>query len=196
MRSNTTKTGARRYLLAVPLIVFLLLSALFAHRLIKGGDPAIVPSALIDRAAPELTLAPLPGLTRDGKPTSGLTSAMLRQGKVTIVNFWASWCGPCRVEHPILMQLAAVDGLQVTGVNYKDVAENARRFLGQLGDPFEAVGVDADGSTAVNWGVYGVPETFIVDGAGIIRYRHVGPLTASNLAGPFGEALRRLGVRF
>ncbi|MFD2676444.1 DsbE family thiol:disulfide interchange protein [Camelimonas lactis] len=182
----------RRLLLAAPLVVFALLAVLLGWRLWRGGDPSIVPSALIGRKAPALVLPPLEGLKRpDGTPTPGLVPSLMGAGAPVVVNFWASWCGPCRIEHPQLMQLAREGRVRLLGVNYKDVPENARRFLGQLGDPFVAVGADRDGATAVNWGVYGVPETFIVDGAGIIRYRHVGPLTEEALRGAFGAALAK-----
>jgi len=184
--------ASRRWLLAAPLVVFALLAVLLGWRLWRGGDPSIVPSALIGKKAPALALPPLEGLKRpDGTPTPGLIPSLMGAGAPVVVNFWASWCGPCRIEHPQLMQLAREGRVRLLGVNYKDVPENARRFLGQLGDPFVAVGADRDGATAVNWGVYGVPETFIVDGAGIIRYRHVGPLTEEALRGAFGAALAK-----
>ncbi len=187
------RVGARRLLMAAPLVFFALIAALLGWRLWSGGDPSIVPSALVGRKAPALVLPPLEGLKRaDGASSPGLTQFLIGDGTPVVVNFWASWCGPCRIEHPQLMRLAQEGRIRLLGVNYKDVAENARRFLGQLGDPFVAVGVDRDGATAVNWGVYGVPETFIVDGAGIIRYRHVGPLTEEALRGAFGAELAKL----
>jgi cytochrome c biogenesis protein CcmG/thiol:disulfide interchange protein DsbE len=108
---------------------------------------------------------------------------LLTSGQPTIVNVWASWCAPCRQEHPLLMELAAEPGVRVVGINYKDQPENARRFLGALGNPFIAVGVDDSGRNAIEWGVYGVPETFILDGSGVIRHKHVGPLTPQTMAG-------------
>jgi cytochrome c biogenesis protein CcmG/thiol:disulfide interchange protein DsbE len=108
---------------------------------------------------------------------------------VTIVNVWASWCAPCRQEHPLLMDLAKDPSVRVVGVNYKDNPENARRFLGQLGNPFAVVGVDPSGRAAIDWGVYGVPETFVVGPDGTVRHKHIGPLTPDSLPG-FQAALR------
>lgn len=193
MKTDKREFGARRLLLAAPLILFFILATLLGYRLWSGGDPSVVPSAFIGRKAPALSLPPLEGLKSAEGDTPGLNQSMLLGGRPTVVNFWASWCGPCRVEHPQLIALARERKVRILGVNYKDVPENARRFLGQLGNPFVAVGVDRDGSIAVNWGVYGVPETFIVDGNGIIRYRHVGPVTEDALRGAFGAALAKAG---
>lgn len=174
-----------RLLYLLPVLIFAGLALLFLVRL-YAGDPSKVPSALIGRPAPAFSLAPLPGLVRDGKPVPGLTSEELK-GRVTVVNVWASWCAPCRQEHPILMDLArtasADPAFRVVGINYKDNPENARRFLGQLGNPFSAVGIDPSGRTAIDWGVYGVPETFVVGPDGTIRHKQIGPLTPDALAG-------------
>lgn len=169
--------GRRRGLIftALPVAAFGVLAAVLAVGL-GSGDPSRVPSALIGKKVPDFRLAAVEGLTRDDKAVPGLTAETLRKGKVSIVNVWASWCGPCRVEHPYLMQLAARGDVQMTGINYKDSPENARRFLGLYGNPFSIVGADGNGRTAVDWGVYGVPETFVVDGTGTIRYKHVGPI--------------------
>lgn len=164
-----------RLLFLLPVAVFAALALLFLLRLFSG-DPARVPSALIGRPVPAFALAPLPGLLAGGQPVPGLSDASLHGG-VTVVNVWASWCGPCRQEHPTLMDLAKDPGMRVVGINYKDNPENARRFLGQLGNPFVAVGVDPSGRAAIDWGVYGVPETFVVGPDGTIRHKHVGPLT-------------------
>ena len=168
--------GARaRLLFVLPGLVFAALAALFLIRL-QAGDPSKVPSALIGRPAPAFALAPLPGLTRDGSAVPGLSGDDLKGG-VTIVNVWASWCAPCRQEHPLLMDLAKNPAVRVVGINYKDNPENARRFLGALGNPFAAVGGDPSGRAAIDWGVYGVPETFVVGPDGAIRHKHIGPLT-------------------
>jgi cytochrome c biogenesis protein CcmG/thiol:disulfide interchange protein DsbE len=174
--------GLRRAIFLVPLAIFLALSALFFVRLF-AGDPSKLPSALIGRPAPVKEMPALVGLNRNGVPVPGLTPSLLTSGQPTIVNVWASWCAPCRQEHPLLMELAAEPGVRVVGINYKDQPENARRFLGALGNPFIAVGVDDSGRNAIEWGVYGVPETFILDGNGVIRHKHVGPLTPQTMAG-------------
>ena len=165
----------RRWLVLVPLAFFLVLAALFLLQLLSGRDGATVPSALLGQAAPQTELPPLEGL---GLP--GLSSADLT-GKVTLVNVWASWCAPCREEHPILMGLTGDERITIAGLNYKDTPDNARRFLGQLGNPYDSVGVDAKGRAAIDWGVYGVPETFLVGRDGRIAYKHVGPFTEQSV---------------
>lgn len=186
----------RRLLIAlVPALAFAGLAILFFIALRDGGDPATVPSALIDSPAPEFELPPVEGLDGPAGAVPGLATADLKRGQVSIVNVWASWCGPCRVEHPLLMELAARDDIVMSAINYKDEPENARRFLGQLGNPFAAVGADGTGRTAVDWGVYGVPETFIVDGTGTIRHKHVGPLTEQSLAEQILPAIAAAGAK-
>src|SRR4051794_14178353 len=170
-----------RLLYLLPVIVFTGMAALFLIRL-YAGDPQRVPSALIGRPAPAFALAPLPGLARDGAAVPGLSSDDLTGG-VTIVNVWASWCAPCRQERPLLMELAKDPATRVVGIAYKDDPENARRFLGALGNPFAAGGVDASGRAAIDWGVYGVPETFVVRPDGVIRHKHIGPLTPEAMPG-------------
>lgn len=163
-----------------PLIIFGLLAIVFGVGLFSG-DKSKVPSALIGHVAPTIALAPLEGLQTDGKPVPAFGNADLAKGQATLVNVWASWCAPCRVEHPVLMGLAETDAVKqgkvaLVGMNYKDEAENARRFLGALGNPFSAVGVDPAGRGAIEWGVYGVPETFVIGPDGHILDKHVGPL--------------------
>ena len=170
----------RNLLLLLPLIVFLALAALFFYRL-GAGDPARIPSALIGRPAPVTDLPPLPGLQRDGKAVPGLGGTTF-QGSVTLVNVWASWCVPCHDEAPLLEQLAKDKRIQLVGINYKDSPDNARRFLNRYGNPFSAVGRDEAGRASIDWGVYGVPETFLVGRDGRIAYKLVGPITADNLA--------------
>ncbi|CAM5203850.1 thiol:disulfide interchange protein [Bosea thiooxidans] len=179
---NPTETARRRspLLFLIPLLIFGGLAIVFGIGLFSG-DKSKVPSALIGRVAPAITLAPLEGLQKDGKPLPAFGNADLAKGQATLVNVWASWCAPCRVEHPVLMGLAETDAVKqgkvaLVGMNYKDEAENARRFLGALGNPFSAVGVDRAGRAAIEWGVYGVPETFVIGPDGHILEKHVGPL--------------------
>ena len=169
----------RRWLVALPLIGFIALAGLFLLRL-HGGDPSKIPSALIGRPAPQTTLPALEGLVVNGAAVPGLDPAALK-GKVSIVNVWASWCVPCHDEAPLLTALAKDTRLQIVGINYKDSPDNARRFLGRYGNPFSMVGVDGNGRGSIEWGVYGVPETFVVGRAGTILYKMVGPVTPENI---------------
>jgi cytochrome c biogenesis protein CcmG, thiol:disulfide interchange protein DsbE len=173
--------GPRRFLVLLPLIVFGGLAALFLAGLL-GGDRSRLPSALLGQPAPAVTLAPLDGLVRDGVPVPGFGGGDLRAGKVRLVNVFASWCAPCHAEHPFLMELARDSRIAILGINQKDTTENARRFLGARGNPYAAVGIDPAGRASIEWGVYGVPETFIVKGDGMIAYKLVGPVTEANLA--------------
>jgi len=169
----------RRILVLVPLVAFLALAGLFMLRL-SAGDPSRIPSTLIGRAAPATNLPPLRGLTRAGKEVPGLDSAAFA-GEVTLLNVWASWCVPCRDEAALLMVLAPDRRIRVAGMNYKDQPEDAIRFLARYGNPFVANGVDANGRAAIEWGVYGVPESFVVGRDGRIAYKLIGPITPENL---------------
>ena len=170
----------RRILVLLPLAVFLGLAALFFARLLGGGDASRIPSALIGRDAPATDLPPVAGLERDGKPVPGLAASDFK-GAVTVLNVWASWCVPCHDEAPLLVQLARDARIRLVGINYKDQADNARRFLGRYGNPFAASGADVSGRAAIEWGVYGVPETFIIGRDGKIAYKLVGPVTPENI---------------
>ena len=172
-------TGRRTFVMALPLIMFAGLAALFWLRL-GSGDPSKIPSALIGRPAPQTSLPPLAGLTNGGAQVPGLDPQMFK-GKVSIVNVWASWCVPCHDEAPLFVDLGKDTRLQMVGINYKDTSDNARRFLGRYGNPFGVVGVDGNGRAAIEWGVYGVPETFIVGRDGTILYKMVGPVTSENI---------------
>ena len=176
---DTAKVGRRRLVVLIPLVFFLGLAALFVIRL-GAGDPSQIPSALIGHPAPQTALPPVAGLARDGTPVPGLDPTAFR-GEVSILNVWASWCVPCHDEAPLLVQLAQDKRIRVVGINYKDQADNARRFLGRYGDPFAANGADENGRAAIEWGVYGVPETFVVGRDAHIAYKLIGPITPENL---------------
>jgi cytochrome c biogenesis protein CcmG, thiol:disulfide interchange protein DsbE len=162
----------------VPLILFAGLTALFLIRL-NAGDPSLIPSALIGHPVPQTALPPIAGLKHDGAAVPGIDPASFK-GAVTVVNVWASWCVPCHDEAPLLMQLAQDQRLRVIGINYTDDADNARRFLGRYGNPFAAAGADQNGRAAIEWGVYGVPETFVIGRDAHIAYKLVGPITPEN----------------
>lgn len=162
----------RRAFVFIPLAIFLALAVVFFTRI--GGDHSVVPSALINKPAPMLALPAL-----EGANVLALDPATYKDN-VTVVNVWASWCAPCRVEHPFLVRLAKDNRVRIVGINYKDQPANALRFLVQLGNPFAAIGVDTAGRAAIEWGVYGVPETFVVGRDGLIKYKQVGPITAEN----------------
>ncbi|MER8902917.1 DsbE family thiol:disulfide interchange protein [Mesorhizobium sp. M0772] len=172
--SETPASPRRRLIVLLPLLVFLGLAGLFLSQLLSGRDEAAVPSALIGLPAPQTNLPAL-----EGSNLPGLDSKAFA-GKVTLVNVFASWCAPCREEHPVLLQLSQDKRFVMAALNYKDQAQNAGRFLGDLGNPFQAIGVDEAGRTAIDWGVYGVPETFVIGKDGKIAYKHVGPLTGES----------------
>ncbi|MGN6571157.1 MAG: DsbE family thiol:disulfide interchange protein [Pseudolabrys sp.] len=180
--SATTETPGkpkRRILVLLPLAVFIGLAALFLIRL-GAGDASRIPSALIGKPAPATNLPPIAGLEQAGKSVPGLTNATF-DGKVTLVNVWASWCVPCHDEVPYLQKLSQDQRIQLVGINYKDEEGNARRFLGRYGNPYAATGVDPKGRAGIEWGVYGVPETFVVGRDGRIAYKLVGPIEPETL---------------
>ena len=184
MSEHVTSEAAaprRSWLMLLPLVAFMALAALFWLRL-GDGDPSRIPSALIGHPAPQTALPALEGLANNGTQVPGLDPAAFK-GKVSIVNVWASWCVPCHDEAPLLTELAKDNRIQLIGINYKDSPDNARRFLGRYGNPFALVGVDGNGRAAIEWGVYGVPETFIVGRDGKIAYKLVGPITPDNIEG-------------
>jgi len=184
MTTTSSEGSAKRrrnVLVFLPLIAFAALAALFFYRL-GSGDPSRLPSALIGHPIPTTDLPPLPGLERDGKSVPGLSNETFK-GAVTLVNVWASWCVPCHDEVPFLDQLSKDKRIQLVGINYKDSPDNARRFLNRYGNPFVATGRDEAGRASIDWGVYGVPETFLVGRDGRITYKLIGPITAANLAG-------------
>ncbi|MCI9867973.1 DsbE family thiol:disulfide interchange protein [Rhizobium skierniewicense] len=172
----TASSGKKaRYILALlPLLAFAGFAAIAAKMLyeqdVNGLDVSAIPSALINTKAPSLSLPPL-----EGANVPALTDAAIKN-KLTLVNVFASWCVPCRQEHPMLKELAKDNRLNVVGINYKDKSDNAIRFLGELGNPYAAIGIDPNGKAAIDWGVYGIPETYLVDQAGTIVYKKVGPI--------------------
>lgn len=176
MTEMTRAPSLRRLGPALPLLIFAVLAGLFWYAL-QGGDPSRLPSALIGKPVPDFTLSPIAGLSAGGKDVPGFASSDLAQGAPTIVNVFASWCVECQVEHPMLLALSQEPGIRLYGIDYKDDAASARRFLGRYGNPYARVGADASGRVAIDFGVYGVPETYVVTGDGKIAYRHVGPLT-------------------
>ena len=175
----------RRLPYLIPVALFLALVGYFALALRPGSDPSTLPSAMIDKPAPDFDLAGL-----DGAP--GLSRAAL-QGHVAVVNFFASWCVPCRAEHPLLMRLAEQDHVPLYGIVYKDKPENAARVLAELGDPYRRVGLDESGRTFIDFGAYGVPETYLIDSAGHIRYRVPGPLSPEIIKHDLLPRLKALG---
>ena len=175
----------RRLMTLLPVGLFLVVAAYLGWSLRPGYDSHVLPSAMIDREAPEFDLAALSGsgrLARDGL-----------KGQPLVINFFASWCVPCRIEHPLLMRLAQQGNVRLFGIAYKDKLDDSTRFLAQMGDPYKAIGVDSDGRTGLDFGVYGVPETYVLDAAGHIRKRFVGPLTAAAVDKELLPLLRQLG---
>jgi len=163
-----------RLVYILPLAVFLILAVNFAIGLTM--DPKILPSALLNKPIPEFTLPPI-----EGGPGKGFSSADLRGNGVTVVNVFASWCVPCRIEHPQITRLAALKVASVYGLSYKDKPKQALKWLAEVGDPYTAHGSDPKGRVGIDFGVYGIPETFIIDNDGIIRYKYVGPINPGRL---------------
>lgn len=172
--------GKSNLVRVLPVVIFAVVAGFFAMAL-RSGDPSRLPSTLVGKTVPQTTFPPLEGLEFDGKPAPGFSSADLAKGKVSVVNYWASWCQPCVEEHPFLEQLKEEAGVDIYGVNYKDQTDAARRFVGRFGNPYSAVGTDKSGRAAIDWGVYGTPETFVVNGRGEVVYKHVGPISADSL---------------
>lgn len=191
-RHGRPMIGARIAVI-LPLAGLIGLAILFWLRL-GAGDPSQLPSALIGRPVPQTVLPGIEGLVRDGQPVPGLAPGDFG-GKVTLVNVWASWCVPCHDEAPFLVGLAEDKRIRVAGINYKDQPENARRFLGRYGNPFAASGADPNGRAAIEWGVYGVPETFVVGRDGKIAFKLVGPIDGENLETMLKPALEKALAR-
>src|SRR5215468_8469074 len=177
-KGEAARNRWRAIIVFIPLAIFLALALLFRIRL--GADASRIPSVLIGHPAPITVLPPLASLDRNGQPVPGLDADSFKGG-VTLLNVWASWCLPCRDEAPLLVALAADKRIRVVGINQKDAATDARNFLLRYGNPFAAIGVDRSGRASIEWGVYGVPETFLVGRDGIILYKLIGEVTRANL---------------
>ncbi len=173
----TPEVKPRAWLPFLPAAVFVAMALMFALALMRPGDPSLLPSMLLGKPAPSTTLPPLEGYTDGGSAVPGIAPAALVQGKPVIVNFWQSSCAPCVGEHPLLIILTEKTGVPLIGINSKDPAAGARRFLNRYGNPFSAIGVDANGRAAIEWGVYGMPETFVLDGTGRVIYKQIGAIT-------------------
>jgi len=180
---SAPRIWSRRLIALLPLAVAAVLGAAFYRGLWNRDDR--LPSTLIGRLVPEFALPPIEGRG------DGLSSEDLR-GEVSIVNVWASWCVPCRVEMPLLVELAQTGTVPIHGINYKDAPDAALGFLAELGDPYTRIGTDRNGRVSIDWGVYGLPETFVVDAQGRIAYKHVGPFNHRSLEEDILSVVRRL----
>lgn len=185
---SETETGrndrpglARRGVAFLPLALFVALAGVFLLQLGSERDASEIPSVLIGTRAPKLALEPLEGLLRNGEQVPALSDAAVA-GRLSLVNVFASWCVPCRQEHPLLMKLAADSRITLVGINYKDKNGNALRFLGELGNPYAAVGVDPKGQASIDWGVYGIPESYLLGPDGTILFKQIGPFTPQSLS--------------
>lgn len=188
------KKGGINLLILLPLIIFGAMAVLFLLQMAKGTDPSKIPSVLINKPAPDFDLPPINaqyGFVVEGSPMKGFGSADLK-GKVSVVNIWASWCPTCRDEHPLLLEMNKDNRYQLLGLAYKDEEANAARFLKNHGNAFDRVGLDLSGRVGIDWGVYGAPETFIVDKTGTIRHKHIGALTPKSLMESFIPKLEEI----
>ena len=177
------KQPVRIALALTPLVALVAIVALFALNL--NRDPSLVASVLINKPVPQFTLPAVAGLPQPGCDTKALS------GEVTVVNVFASWCIPCRDEHPVLEALKQQTGVRLFGINNKDQPDQAAAFLAQLGNPYDAIGADSDNRVSIDWGVYGVPETFVVDKHGVIRFKHTGPLSLDDIDKELVPAIAR-----
>lgn len=175
--SETETKKPNLWVAILPLVIFLVLTGVFYSLLsTEGRDTSALPSALLNDPAPVLIVPPL---AETGLP--GMEASTFKTGKVSVVNIFASWCVPCRQEHPQIVKLGQDERIQLVGINHKDGNRNAMSFLDELGNPYDVIGVDRNGRASIEWGVYGVPETFLVDGNGVIFYKHVGPISPAQL---------------
>jgi cytochrome c biogenesis protein CcmG, thiol:disulfide interchange protein DsbE len=174
-----------------PLIIFLAIAGVFFLMLTSGRNAQDIPSALAGKIVPAFSLPPVDGLSRNGAPVPGLSDADLKRRKVTVLNVFASWCGPCRYEHPQIVALAADPRVIVTGINHKDRPEDAKRFLALLGNPYTAVGKDFDRRVSIDFGVTMVPETFIIAGDGRVVFKKIGPISPEDIKSEIEPAIQQ-----
>jgi len=174
----------RRAIYFLPVALFAILAGYFALSLRPGRDPQLLPSAMIDKPAPVIDLAALDGGARVTNGAFG--------GQVTLINFFASWCVPCRAEHPMLMRMASQEKIPIVGIDYEDTPDRARHLLDELGNPYRSTGIDQDGRLGIEFGVYGVPETYVIDKGGRIRFKQVGPISADVLEGTLLPMIKKL----
>lgn len=192
-QTETEEKPRRSILLALlPVLLFGALVLVFFIGLTQGDTFRKLPSVLIGKPAPTMDMEPVEGLVIDGKQVPSFKGADLKSGKVTVVNFWASWCVPCRQEHPQMITLGKMSEIKLFGINYKNDPADAGQFLRQLGSPYAAIGSDFRGRAGIEWGVVGLPETYIVDGKGIIRYKFIGPISERALKNGFMPKLREI----
>ncbi len=176
----------RRLLFLSPVVIFAVIAGYFFWGLNPERQVNFIPSTMIDKPTPDFDLPPVAGLSQPG-----FASADLKTGGVLLVNFFASWCVPCKAEHPVLTKLAAQEEVPLYGINYKDEPDSAQTWLAELGNPYERIGAD-EGRAAIEWGVYGVPETFVIDGEGRIQYHHRGPLLDERVINEITGLIRAL----
>ena len=179
----------KKILLAMPALVAVVLGGFLFWGLNPDRDPNAIPSALVSEPVPDFELPPV-----EGTQTPGLSSAALRSvGEPVLVNVFASWCVPCRAEHVVLTRLVEQDGVRLMGINYMDKSADAANWLEELGNPYERIGSDSEGRVGIEWGISGVPETFVIDGTGIVVYRYVGPIVTPEAQDEIRAALAAAG---
>ena len=164
----------KKQLFVIPFVVFFLIISVFLYLLLIERNPSELPSVLINKKAPNF------------KTTSLFDENLIVSNKeftdeITLVNFFATWCLPCKEEHPFIKKLSSEPGIKVIGINYKDENNKAKKWLKELGNPYTKVGIDKNGSIGIDWGLYGIPETYVVDKNGIIKYKYIGPITKKNI---------------
>lgn len=181
----------KRLTVLLPLLLSLAIIGIFASVLMSDHNAQDIPSALLNQPAPDFTA---PALDTRAGDVAGLSSSDFKgqPGHVTLLNIWASWCTPCRAEHPYITQLSSDPAIQLVGLNYKDKPQAAQKFLEELGDPYRKIGTDTDGTIAIDYGVYGVPETYVIDHKGTIRYKIVGPVTPEIIEKDLSPLIRAL----